>query len=48
MNKNNATLSLDQLIKQTDNYLQEKGHKQLTIKAINPTVEDCFMLLSQK
>ena len=48
INKNNTTLSLDELIKETDNYLQEKGHKQLTIKAINPTVEDCFMLLSQK
>ena len=48
INKSDTTLSLDQLIKQTDNYLQEKGHKQLTIKAINPTVEDCFMLLSQK
>ncbi len=48
INKSDTTLSLDQLIKQTDNYLQEKGHKQLTIKAINPTIEDCFMLLSQK
>ena len=48
INKNNTTLSLDELIKETDNYLQEKGHKQLTIKAINPTIEDCFMLLSQK
>ena len=48
INKSDTTLSLDQLIKETDNYLQEKGHKQLTIKAINPTVEDCFMLLSQK
>lgn len=48
INKNNTTLSLDELIKETGNYLQEKGHKQLTIKAINPTVEDCFMLLSQK
>ena len=48
INKNNTTLSLDELIKETGNYLQEKGHKQLTIKAINPTIEDCFMLLSQK
>ena len=48
INKNNTTLSLDELIKETDNYLQEKGHKQLSIKAINPTIEDCFMLLSQK
>lgn len=48
INKSDTTLSLDELIKKTDNYLQEKGHKHLTIKAINPTVEDCFMLLSQK
>lgn len=48
INKSDTTLSLDQLIKETDNYLQEKGHRQLSIKAINPTIEDCFMLLSQK
>ena len=48
INKNNTTLSLDELITQTTNYLHEKGHKQLTIKAIEPTIEDCFMLLSQK
>lgn len=48
INKNNTTLSLDELITQTTNYLQEKGHKQLTIKVIEPTIEDCFMLLSQK
>lgn len=48
INKNNTTLSLDELITQTTNYLHKKGHKQLTIKAIEPTIEDCFMLLSQK
>jgi ABC-type multidrug transport system ATPase subunit len=48
INKSDTTLSLDELITQTTKYLHEKGHQQLTIKVIAPTIEDCFMLLSQK
>jgi hypothetical protein len=27
------------------NYLQEKGHAEIEFKAIEPTVEDCFIRL---
>ena len=43
-----SILSLDELIEQTEKLLLEKGHSGLSIKVIKPTIEDCFMQLSQK
>jgi len=43
-----SILSLDALIEQTEKLLLEKGHSGLSIKVIKPTIEDCFMQLSQK
>jgi ABC-2 type transport system ATP-binding protein len=31
-----------------NNYLQQKGHTNIEIREIEPTIEDCFMQLSQK
>jgi len=36
-------LSADML----DKYLTEKGHKNIEIRAIQPSIEDCYMLLAQ-
>ena len=40
----NAQLTVDSL----NSYLQEKGHTNIEIREIEPTIEDCFMQLSLK
>jgi len=37
------SLSIDEL----SDFLKENGHKSIEIKVIEPTIEDCFMNLSQ-
>ncbi len=42
-NEDFENLSIDEL----SNFLKEKGHKNIEIKVIEPSIEDCFMNLSQ-
>lgn len=49
LNKNllKESESLERIIQEITNYLSEKKHKNLSIKVIEPDIEDCFMQLSQ-